>query len=116
MEIINIGDAKTNLSKLVEQVFKGEEVIIGRETNHWYAYLLSIKHKHTNVPCNCQISIKTHLTRFKLPRQSAYAKHGKNKLLNYILEKGLTEENFIQIDYKGRKNQFIGNPFLMKER
>lgn len=30
MEIINIGDAKTNLSKLVEKVLSGKEVIIGR--------------------------------------------------------------------------------------
>ena len=30
MEIINIHNAKTNLSKLVEQVLHGKEVIIGR--------------------------------------------------------------------------------------
>jgi prevent-host-death family protein len=30
MEITNISDAKTTLSKLVERVMKGEEVIIGK--------------------------------------------------------------------------------------
>ncbi len=30
MEIINIGDAKTHLSKLVEKVLSGKEVIIAR--------------------------------------------------------------------------------------
>lgn len=33
MNIINVGDAKTQLSKLIEMALKGEEVVIGKR-NH----------------------------------------------------------------------------------
>ncbi|WP_020531118.1 antA/AntB antirepressor family protein [Flexithrix dorotheae] len=35
---------------------------------------------------------------------------GKSKLLNYLLEKGHTEDNFIQIDHEARKVLFNGEP------
>lgn len=44
MQIVNIHDAKTNLSKLIAQVEKGNEVVIGKN-NKPVAKLVAIKPK-----------------------------------------------------------------------